>query len=572
MPALLDSVPLNDAQRIANDRHRPVVVVVVLAVLLIYIYLFTLAADDVGAPSPKKLARQLDISAQHIFDSDGNVDSNVGILMAQKFKKNDDERLVFLLILVAAFLCVYFMPLRYKQASLVFWTLLALLLLYGKKATAGLVCAHLIVYLVLHPKKESFHLLCLVVGITAYLAFVHKYANNVFRVVSVLGLPVLSILVYRFGVLRLLENKTTATLLRNGVIHSAILAICISVLLDAMGETAWKLPLGLLLFFWQWARLTMYHIDYKDGHIPEDLSLDRYLAVFLSPGTIPNWSWGVTIPQGFAYLNNNFFCEDKNKIVLDGAKLLGIALVYLVFWNWFHHFFVAFFTSLDIEVYRGYTKQMVRQFVRGHEVAPVSVWTTTLLDLIRFMMFFAGVVHFKVGIWRICGYRVAPYYNRPWLATNLMTFWTRFAFHYREFLVRTFYYPVFFQFFKRHPNIRIFAASMAAAAIGNMIWHFTERVFFREMDIDNIEYVLGTWPYFFFLGLGIAVSQWYLMRRKSARKPWSWDRWIVGDIIAAYATLQFFALIHVFARPVSGSTVWDLFRLFFSAFGVDLKG
>lgn len=42
----------------------------------------------------------------------------------------------------------------------------------------------------------------------------------------------------------------------------------------------------------------MYHIDVQDGLVPEDIPLDRYLGVFLSPGTVPNWNWGVTIGAG----------------------------------------------------------------------------------------------------------------------------------------------------------------------------------------------------------------------------------------------------------------------------------
>ena len=49
---------------------------------------------------------------------------------------------------------------------------------------------------------------------------------------------------------------------------------------------------------------------------------------------------------------------------------------------------------------------MVREFVRGEDISTASVLLTTLLDLVRYMMFFAGLYHFKVGIWRICGYQV----------------------------------------------------------------------------------------------------------------------------------------------------------------------
>ncbi len=79
-----------------------------------------------------------------------------------------------------------------------------------------------------------------------------------------------------------------------------------------------------------------------------------------------------------------------------------------------------------------------------------------------------------------------------------------------------------------------------------------------------------TWPYFVLLGLGISGYQLFRMLRKPTRKPWTRDRWIAGDILAAYCTLQFFGLIHIFMRPASGGTVGDLFRLFLIGFGIEL--
>ena len=93
---------------------------------------------------------------------------------------------------------------------------------------------------------------------------------------------------------------------------------------------------------------------------------------------------------------------------------------------------------------------------------------------------------------------------------------------------------------------------------------------FRDRSLDDVVYVLGTWPYFFILGLGIGLTQIFRMKWKRRRKPWTRDRRILCDVVAAYCTLQFFALIHIFARPVADSTVWDLFRLFLIGFGVQL--
>ena len=183
----------------------------------------------------------------------------------------------------------------------------------------------------------------------------------------------------------------------------------------------------------------------------------------------------------------------------------------------------------------------------------------------------AGVLHFKVGVWRICGYQIEPSFNKPWLATNLMAFWTRFAFHYREFLVRVFYYPVFFRFLKRHPNLRMMLASMAAAALGNLIAHLVMSNLLHDITLQDTGKSLFTWPYFVLLGLGIGVSLIVMRQYKRRRRPWTLDRWFAVDLLAAYVTIQYFALIHIFIRPSPDSSLEDLFMLFMRGFGVDLR-
>ena len=138
MPGLLKSVPIDDELRRAHDRHRPLVVLAVLGVLAVYVYLFTQAASYAGLRLPAELAFDLGAEIPHVFDDDGNVESNLQISMTDRLGSSDDERLVFFGMLSAAFLCAYFLPLRYKQASLVLWASAALAVLYGIETTSAL--------------------------------------------------------------------------------------------------------------------------------------------------------------------------------------------------------------------------------------------------------------------------------------------------------------------------------------------------------------------------------------------------------------------------------------------------
>lgn len=569
MPGVLRSVPVTDEQRQAHDRHRPLVALTVLAVLAAYIYLLTDMASSLGLPTPQDLAQAVGLSLQHVFGRDGNVQSSISISYTRRFG-HDDERLIYLLLLAAAFLSAYILPLRYKQGSLVLWSVAAIVVLYGVPAAAGLLLAHTVVYLTHHPcRSQRLPWLSAAVGWLGYLAFVPRNTSLVWYLLLFAGLPAASLLAYRFIVLPLLSRPRCAVLLQVLLVQSALISVLLGVMIDAVSGREVALPLGILLFFWQWMRVIMYHLDYKDGLVPERLPLLRYLAVFLSPGVIPVWQWGLAVGQGYSYLNNNFMCEDKNKLALSGSRLLLLALMYVVFWNSAHHMLVELCSALGFSVHGGFTSNMVASYMRGEPIGTLSVLLTTMLDLAGWILLWAGVFHFKVGVWRICGYRVDPEFNRPWAATNLVQLWPRISFHYREFLVRACYYPVFFRFLKGRHALRIVTATMAAAALGNLVWgHIVERMLYAGIRYENLWIELGTWPYFVLLGGGISLTGLYLYWRRRSRRPWSWGPGLALDVLAAYGTLQFFTLIRIFRRPAGGSAVGDLFLLFLKGFGV----
>jgi hypothetical protein len=571
LPTLLTSSAVSDEQRRQNDRHSTVVVIATLLLLFVYMYLFTRVSEFIGLPSPKELADYLQITIPYVFDRELNIGTQLYVHNAREFAHIDDSLLILLLIIAVAFVSAYYLPLRYKQGSLAFWSLLAVGLLYGLQPAAALLLAHLIVYLVFHPAGKHGLWLSALAGFTGYLAFAVEDSATSLQVLLLLSLPLLAMACYHYGLLRLLQHERIGGVLRALVIHAVILTIFLNLIIDVLGGTGIMVPLGMMLFFFQWARLVMYHIDYQDGLVPKTLSFDRYMAVFLSPGVLPAWYWAVTIPQGYAYINNRFLCDDKNRIVVDGIKLLGVALLYLVFWLWAIRQLDQLFSSLGLDVNQTSIRVMVHRFTRGEDMNTVSVLLTTLLDMIEMVLVFVGVAHFKVAVWRICGYHIEPYFNKPWLATNLMAFWTRYGYYYREFLVRAFYYPVFFRLSSLPPAIRIVIAGLAAAGVGNLITHLIKQNLQHGMVPGSFSYVLSAWPYFLLLGLGIGVSMVFMRRRKRRRKPWTFDRWFIVDLLAVYVTIQYFSLIHIFARPTEASSLNDLFQLFMLGLGVDLR-
>ncbi len=572
MNRLLAGRPPTDAQRRDNDRqHRPFVVGAVLLYLLVFAYLFTHLFEVVHLPAPQDLAAACGIQVDRVFDDDRNVDSTLTISLTQQFDTNDDERLVYYGIITAAFLSAYFLPLAYKQPALVGWTVTGLVLLFGTRATAGLLFAHLAVYVVLHPVRGRRLWLAGLAGALGMLAFGGRGMPMADRLPGIAFVALAAVPLYRYGLRPVLRHPRCGTLVRTMVVQSAMITVCSFAAWEGYFGGRWTLPLGILLFFWQWLRVIMYHIDHTDGLVPSDVSVWKYLAVFLSPAVIANWHWGVSIGQGYAYIHNNFLCEEKNKLVLDGLRLWTIALCYLVLGDWVVARVVESLEAYGLSLHHARTATLVEDYVAGEAVTTTGVLLTTMGDLFRWLIRWGGVVHFKVGVWRICGFRVDPYYNRPWLATNLATFWSRYAFHYRAFLVRAVYYPVFFRCFKKRPRLRLAVATMAAAGVGNLFYgHVSERLFMRGMTWENVLYELRTWPYFLALGLGIAASQIVLMRAKRNRKPWTPGPGILLDVVGAYTTMQFYSLIRIFRRPCSEGTTADLLQLVLIGLGIPL--
>jgi hypothetical protein len=90
------------------------------------------------------------------------------------------------------------------------------------------------------------------------------------------------------------------------------------------------------------------------------------------------------------------------------------------------------------------------------------------------------------------------------------------------------------------------------------------------MEIRNVIHVLETWPYFVLLALGIAVTEIYLLQKRNRRRAWTWGWGILGDLACAYLTVQFYALITIFARPSAQGSFAETLRLFLIGLGIHI--
>ncbi len=565
----LRGTPVTPEIRKAHDRHEPRVILGVLAVLLVYVWCYTQLAAWYGLPSPGDVVGLLGFDWPHVIDFYGSIDAKLEVTHTGIFTSSF-ERLIFFVGLFGCFLSVYFAPLQHKAWMIVGWFVVLFAVLFGLHATGLLVAAHLTIYLAFHPTgRHSGLVAALWGGLVATLFGGASLGGMAFGLIAVGALA--ARWVYLLLVPALVREGRPVQILRTALIQACMILILGSCVREGLTDQTWVMPVGLLYFCYQWARLMVYRVDYRDGVVPRDLPLGEYLAVFLSPVAIPNFTYAPYLGQGYGYLKERHLVEDKNALVRSGTRLWCLALVYMVFAGQFTASFVeAMGRYFGLNVY-AQTSELVREHVAGVEHSTPTVLISTFLNQVRVYLIYGGVTHFRVGAYRILGYRVDPQYDRPWLATNLASLWGRFAFHLREFLVRVFYYPTFFAFFKRRPALRIFFATMVATVVGNFVWGHVPQVTLYELKWETLLRFLSTWPYFLLLGLGISITQIVLTRRPRTRRPWTWDRRFPLDILSAYLTFQFFALIHVFIRPHEGGSLWSYTQLFLRGFGISLE-
>jgi len=143
---------------------------------------------------------------------------------------------------------------------------------------------------------------------------------------------------------------------------------------------------------------------------------------------------------------------------------------------------------------------------------------------------------------------------RPLRSRSIAEFWNRYLYYFKELLVDFFFYPTFMRYFKRWPRLRLFAATFAAACLGNMFFHF----FIQMGDIEKF----GLWKtlagfnvfmfYTIVLAVGIGISQ--------LREPREKSGWIRGQLVPSICVAGFFCVLRVFDYGSNSPPLQEHFR------------
>lgn len=172
--------------------------------------------------------------------------------------------------------------------------------------------------------------------------------------------------------------------------------------------------------------------------------------------------------------------------------------------------------------------------------------------------------HIIIACGRMAGFNLLRNTYKPLYSRTVGEFWNRYYYYFKELLVEFFFFPTFTRYFKQHRQLRIFAATVAAATLGNMIYHFLHDYWFvAQLGLWNA--LVGFHVYFFYcavLGIGIGISQLRGQGKNRLRDDARWWR----KAIATAGVLAFFCLIEVFDQEGRSLNLWQCTHFFLRLF------
>lgn len=255
--------------------------------------------------------------------------------------------------------------------------------------------------------------------------------------------------------------------------------------------------------------------------------------------------------KGLAYLSQ---CEARTTEALARSQLAGLRLLLLaVAWRLVLTLYEGVFYGAGNRLTAatgGYTlawPELRTLLAMGAQAPWLPSWVAIYADLVSDVLRLAIKGHLIVGFLRLYGFNVFRNTYKPLLAESVVEFWNRYFYYFKELLVTFFFMPTFTgaaRPLRRWPRVRLLAAVLAAAFVGNTYYHVIEHG--AELAQGQLLQVLGAQVsrmfYCLLLATGIFVSMLREQARRGAAAP-AVDRWRRGVRIAGVWT--FFGLISI---------------------------
>jgi hypothetical protein len=208
--------------------------------------------------------------------------------------------------------------------------------------------------------------------------------------------------------------------------------------------------------------------------------------------------------------------------------------------------------------------QTLDAFLQNESYALAVSWSALILSTTEFALQIAIWAHLFIGLARLAGYRLPRGSWRPLESRNLMDYFNRFHYYFKELLVDFFFTPTFFKMFRSHPRLRMFFATFMAAAVGNALWHF-----FRDIDLVarlGLAAALETYASYAFycviLATGVGLSQ---IRLNAGIRP---SPTLPGKLYSFLCVWSFVVCMHLFSDGSRTHTLGERLSFLASLFGV----
>jgi hypothetical protein len=200
-----------------------------------------------------------------------------------------------------------------------------------------------------------------------------------------------------------------------------------------------------------------------------------------------------------------------------------------------------------------------------HAAMPLRVaWASVIAHFAQALLSMTVDGNIVIACCRMAGFNALRNTYRPLEARTMAEFWNRYYYYFKELLVNFFFFPVFTRYFKRYGRFRLFAATMAAATVGNMAYHFLrDYKFVAQMGLWRA--LVGFQVYVFYataLGLGIGISQLRGHGRERLRGDAQWWR----RALATAGVLSFFCLLEIFDQEGRSHGLGRSLRFFLRLF------
>jgi hypothetical protein len=193
-------------------------------------------------------------------------------------------------------------------------------------------------------------------------------------------------------------------------------------------------------------------------------------------------------------------------------------------------------------------------------------WASLVLHLGVDLLDISIFGHVAVAGARMAGFKALRNTHRR----SIADFWNRYYFYFKELLVDFFFLPTYLRWFKKHPRLRLFFATFAAAGVGNFIFHWlAEPVGIVTLGFWGSLAARETYAlYALVLVLGIGLSQSPKPRDalRDPRRGTATPPSHLSRVATTSGVLLFYCLLQILNVPPLGSSAGDCFQFFLSLF------